>query len=255
MDIATNTPIEATHLDHTPITPAPDESGLAFLRLLHLSDSALPIGGIAHSFGLETLTDKNLLTAESLEEFLQGYLQEAGVFEAVYLRAAYRCLGSPGAELQVERWLEINDRLGAMKAARESRAASAALGQRILLLALAMDEFPMIYEALDAAHRSGTLVHHSAAFGLIAASLALDEDIAAMGYLHQSVAGLVSACQRLLPLGQSAAARIIWNLKPLMAESISRSKSIGLEDVCCFLPVLDWAGMEHPALHTRLFIS
>jgi urease accessory protein len=235
--------------------PAPDVDDLAFIRLLHLSDSALPIGGMAHSFGLETLTERDMLTVDSLENFLRGYIEEAGVLEAVYCRAAHRCMDAAPETLPLRRWMEINDRLTALKPAREARAASGALGQRLLLLALAMDDMPALEEALDAARRAGTLVHHSTAFGLVAGALGLHEDRAALGYLHQSVAGLISACQRLLPLGQSAAARMLWNVKPLMSECSRRSESIILEEVCCFLPLLDCAGMEHPALHTRLFIS
>ncbi len=242
--------------DDGPIaTPAPDADDLAFIRILHLSDSALPIGGMAHSFGLETLTDRGLLTVDLLENFLRGYIEEAGTLDAVYCRAAHRCVSAGPAMLHVERWLEINDRLTALKPAREGRAASGALGQRLLLLALAMDDIPALEEALDAARRAGALVHHGTAFGLVAGALGLHEDRAAQGYLHQSIAGLVSACQRLLPLGQSAAARILWDIKPLMGECVRRSESIGLEEACCFLPRLDWAGMEHPALHTRLFMS
>jgi urease accessory protein len=114
---------------------------------------------------------------------------------------------------------------------------------------------PLLGEAFEAARGAGTLVHHSTAFGLTASALGLHENRAALGFLHQSVAGLVSACQRLLPLGQSAAARMLWNVKPLISECVRRSGSIALEEAHCFLPLVDWAGMEHPALHTRLFIS
>ena len=68
-------------------------------------------------------------------------------------------------------------------------------------------------------------------------------------YLHQSVTGLVSACQRLIPLGQSAAARILWNLKPAIVQA-SHAK-----EVSCFSPYLDLASMRHDLLETRLFIS
>ena len=241
--------------DDSIATPPPAAADLALLRLLHLSDSALPIGSIAHSFGFETLTERNLLTVENLENFLRGYIEEAGLLEAVYGRAAHRCVASVPATLHVEHWLEINARLSALKPARQSRGASGALGQRLLLLVRAIDEIPNINEALAAAREAGILIHHATAFGLAAGALGLDEDRAVLGYLHQSVAGLVSACQRLLPLGQSAAARILWNVKPLMDEIAHRSESIALEDACCFLPILDWGAMEHPALHTRLFMS
>jgi urease accessory protein len=93
------------------------------------------------------------------------------------------------------------------------------------------------------------------AFGLVGGVLGFAEDRAVLAYLHQSVASLVSACQRLLPLGQSAATRILWNLKPAILETANRSATCAVDDVCCFMPLLDWGAMEHPALRTRLFIS
>ena len=85
--------------------------------------------------------------------------------------------------------------------------------------------------------------------------MAFDEDRAVRAFLHQSVASLVSACQRLLPLGQSEATRILWNLKPAIVEVAARSAAYTIDDACCFIPLPDWGAMEHPALTTRLFIS
>jgi urease accessory protein len=237
------------------VSPAASPDELAELRLLHLADTALPIGSLAHSFGLESLVACEILGVSGLFGFLRGYLEEAGAMEAVFCRAAFRLAADSSRGFAVERWLELNLRVSALKPARESRAGSAALGRNFLTTVLALGELPVLREALEAARKPpATAIHHSLAFGLVSGALGFDEDRAVLAYLHQSAANLVSACQRLLPLGQTEAARILWHLKPVMIETAARSAA-DPESVSCFMPLLDWGAMEHPALSTRLFVS
>jgi urease accessory protein len=228
---------------------------LAHLQLLHLADSALPIGALSHSFGLETLVAAEILNATTVPTFLRGFLQEAGPLEAAACREAFQ-LGAIGdINLRAARWLEINDYLSALKPARESRAASAVLGRNFLQAALRLGDFPVLREARDASFQSASLIHHSAGFGLVSAALELEESRVVLAYLHQMTASLVSACQRLLPIGQNEATRMLWDLKPAILEAAKVSAGYSLEEVNCFMPLLDWGAMEHPTLATRLFIS
>lgn len=187
--------------------------------------------------------------------------------EAAFCREAFR-LGAADPEIFSidnfpeewgRKWLEINRRIGALKPARESRAGSASLGRNFLAAVLALGDFPALRAALFAAKQSSeskeNAMHHAPAFGLAAGALGLGEERAVLAYLHQSVASLVLACQRLLPLGQTEATRILWNLKPAVIAAATRSGAREPGDACCFMPLLDWGAMEHTALRTRLFVS
>ena len=65
---------------------------------------------------------------------------------------------------------------------------------------------------------------------------------------------LVSACQRLLPLGQTQAHQILWNLKPAILAAVERSAA-SPRSTSSFTPLLDVASARHATLYTRLFMS
>ena len=205
------------------------------LNLLHLADSALPIGATAHSFGLETLTEEGGLTPENALAFFEDYLAEAGALEASFVRRAWR--GDDDSHRLTGEW-------SARRPARESREASFKMGQRFAHLVNAMAEAPLVPDGLA----------FPVAFGCAGARLDIAELDTAMAYLRQSIAGMVSACQRLMPVGQVAASRIMWNLKAAIAAAAAAAASEHGE-VGCFTPLPELASMRHGSLETRLFIS
>jgi urease accessory protein len=217
------------------------EHELVLLRLLQLADSALPIGSAAHSFGLESVVEEGLLQNGDFESYLADYLQENGALEAGFCRAAHR-LAQLSGEAFTLAWSDLNQRLSARKAPRESRDASLALGRRFLSLSSHL--LPSLPPVAD--------THYATAFGLVTALAGIDERSAVLAWLHQSITAWVSAAQRLAPVGQTRASEILWSLKPLQAEITQSSACV---DVACFTPVPEIASMRHAKLATRLFIS
>lgn len=230
---------------------------LPFLRLLQLADSALPIGSTAHSFGLETITIEDDLQVEMLEAFLQDYLAANGELESVFCRLGHRLVTVSASEQFIMQWLNLNARLSAFKMARENRTASATLGRRLLQMVVGLEETPRLQQALQAAKTQHTDIHYSIAFGLVGATLMIDETTTVLAYLQQSLSGLTSICQRLLPLGQNQASGISWRLKTTLADIAEASVRAAQhpEELTLFTPLLDIGSMRHPILTTRLFIS
>ena len=235
------------------------KNAIAFLQLLQLADSALPIGTAAHSFGLETLVAEQWLEVEDLEWFLRAYLLEAGTLECTFCLLGQRLstdLSEATLAICLEQWLALNARLSAFKMARESREASATLGRRLLQLAQGLELHPLLPDFLQVAKTAGRATHQSVAFGLIGGLLTIEAADVGLAYLQQSLTGLISACQRLLPLGQSRASQILWHLHSALLATVERSiVAAADDDISSFTALVDLGSMLHPALPTRLFIS
>jgi urease accessory protein len=215
--------------------------------MLQLCDSAVPIGAASHSFGLETLAADETLTVADLETTLRAYLREAGALDAAFCRSGYRLAGADEKDFAA-RWPRLNAEASAYKPARESRAASLTLGRRFLQLVGSLTGHPRVALAQQACKDP----HHAIAFGLVGGVLEFGEEATAMAYLNQNVTGLVSACQRLMPLGQQRASALLWTVKPDVAAAAACAE---VEDATCWTPLLDLGSMRHPTLMTRLFIS
>jgi urease accessory protein len=222
------------------------------LQLLQLADSTLPIGAVSHSFGLETLAVDETLATDRLFAFFHDYLLEAGVLEAAFCRAAFRLASEADVMAQ---WQELNERLSAMKPGRESRVASATLGRRFLQIALSLDASPILQALWEFSKSERIEIHHSIAFGVVGGVFGFKEEDTVLSFLQQSLAGQVSACQRLMPLGQSLSTRLLWELKPTLLQSARESQRWDWDNAPCFTPLLDLGAMRHPTLATRLFIS
>ena len=185
------------------------------LRLLHLADSALPIGGAAHSYGLETLTGAGLILPAQVGDFLGDYLAEAGAVEAACCRRGHD-LGLRLEETEeaagIDAWLALNHECSALSLARESRQASLKLGNRLLHLVCDLEEDARLRTLLHQAEASGAGAHHACVFGLVGGRLGLAVEDVVAACLRQLAAGLVAASQKLMPLGQHQAAVIQWQL-------------------------------------------
>jgi urease accessory protein len=170
---------------------------------------------------------------------LRDHLQEAGALEAAFVRRSWK--QDDHRELSIR---DVSLEFGARRPARESREASLKLGRRFAELVNSVTGAPLLQ----------TELHYCVAFGAAGAILGVGEDAVVLAYLHQSMTGFISACQRLMPLGQAAASKILWNLKPAIARAAYFEVSQG-EEVWCFSPYPELASMRHGSLETRLFIS
>jgi urease accessory protein len=215
-------------------------SDIACLQLLQLADSALPIGAAAHSFGIETLVAECGLTEAGLHDFFSDWLNGTGRTEAAFCLRAH-AVASP------QEWELLNEDLSSFKPARESRDASLRLGKRFLTLAAGLIRQPGLPYQGDA--------HLATAFGLAGAALDLRPRLVAAAYLHQSLFGAISVCQRLLPFGQSSAMQLLWSLKAEIVHAVETAATAANDELWNPQPMLEIASMRHPHLTTRLFIS
>lgn len=216
---------------------APVTSMAQLLDLLQVVDRSFPTGGFVHSHGLEWLLRHRAVDLEpALHLRLNGQLAP---FELVFLVSVWHA--EPAA---------LDARYHAMLLPRESREASARVGQQFLRAA--RDLFPG--DVLDAASALRH-AHAPIAFGMVGQALGLAPYAAATVYAFQTIRAQISAAQRLTRLGQVEAQRLLHRMKPAIVRAADAALRTPLERAAPFAPLLDVASMAHERLPVRLFVS
>lgn len=224
-----------------------------FLSLLQFTDGLFPAGAYAHSFGLEACVQSGeVRDAAGVEAFLRAYLEGcAGPTDAIALACARRA----AVNENLPSCLALDEMLDAMKALSELRDASRQMGRQTLRVATHLPCNPFLEEFGRAVTDEITPGHHPIVFGMVGGILEWGALEMTGAYLHSTSAALVGAALRLLPLGQLAGQRVVWNVRPLIATIAEETQDKHEADIWSFAPALEIASMRHALLDARLFRS
>ncbi len=210
---------------------------LSLLSLLQLSDPALPIGGYAHSGGLETYVQGGVVCdVMSANRFVRDMLST----NFFYTDAALVGLAYGADALRLE---ELDRLCEAVRMPREIREASRKLGTRLL----------KVFEKVCIAGYKPK--HYAVAFGYVAGLLGVGLGEALTGFYYNAAAGMVTNCVKLIPIGQQDGQEILFGLRGLIAELVEKGLEPDVEmiGVCC--TGLDIRCMQHERLYSRLYMS
>ena len=201
---------------------------------------AFPTGGYAYSHGLEWAVEAGDLRDEAglLRWAADVIAHGSGRTDAILLRHSYRA-----ADLT-----NVAELAAAAQPCRERRIETLAQGDAFAIAAQVWGA-PL----LDRLRADGLPIAYPVAVGALARAQGVEEDLAALAFLHAFAANLVSAAVRLVPLGQTAGLRTLAALEPMLAAVAGDTRHATLDDLggACFRS--DIAAMRHETQYTRLF--
>jgi urease accessory protein len=225
------------------------------LALLQLGDSALPIGGYSHSWGLEAAVHRGLVRDPAgLEGWVRRWLRHAvGPLDAVAVAGACRA----AAEGDWGQLRHANDLLWASLAAPTLRHASRDMGEQLLALA---GPWPWAVAAVggleSATPGAGPAEwHHACVFGALAHCAGAAPAEAARVYLHQAALGAIGAGVRCIPIGHSHGQLALARLHGEITAQADLAARTPLDQVGSFCPAYEVLCHAQGRLYTRLFRS
>lgn len=214
-----------------------------------LGDSAFPVGGFAHSAGLEAAVQLGEVEDEAqLRRFLRDALWQAGHGSLPLVGAAHD---------DPQRLAELDALCDAFLTGAVANRASRTQGRALLsTCSRAFAGAAAQLDSLSARCRAlGLCMHQTPLWGVITSVLGVDRQDAEQLFLHLTLRSLLSAAIRLGLLGPLQAQHEQFQLSATLQEVQTRCSQIAAEDVVQTAPLIELFQSAHDRLYSRLFLS
>jgi urease accessory protein len=218
------------------------------LLLLQWLDSGFPTGSFAHSSGLETYTQAEIVkNAADLAHLIAVKLEAAASTDLIIVHSAMSA-----DQIAIR---ELDTLCSASKIAREARDASEKIGRRMLgsILNLISDPMLLWYKDEIAAERCAG--HHAIVHGLACAALTIEPRAALLTFGYALAANQTAAALKLFSIGQTQTQAVLAASGKAIEAAADAALTRTLDDFGSFTPSLDIRIMQHERLFRRLFIS
>lgn len=221
---------------------------LGLMRLLQLSSSNLPVGGYTFSQGLEYAIDAGWVPSErEIAEWIEHSARCNLAFTDLPLMLRQFTCCRDGNECQSSHW---NDVALALRETREILAADQAMGAALVRLASSLD-----FHLPDYCHRPGAEVSYVSVYSVLACNFSLPFEEAASGYCWTVIESQVMAATKLLPMGQTSAQRMLFDLSEIVDDCIEVAVEVKDDEIGLSLPGLAMASALHETQYSRLYRS
>lgn len=221
-------------------------SDLALLGLLQLVSPALPIGAFAWSQGLESAFELRWVNNDrELGEWLEGVLEDGLSRCELPLLARLQTAWAEADAAAIAHW---NDWLHATRETAELSDEDARLGSALLRLLNSLELLP----------RQGLMPEEPAyitVFAWAAHNRAVPVRHTLLGFAWAWLENQLAVACKALPLGHTAAQRLIEQLRPALVTAVERALAMSDGELGPVLPGLALASAHHETQYSRLFRS
>jgi urease accessory protein len=221
----------------------------ALLATLQHADSFFPAGGIAFSWGMETLIAEGMVRADrDLETMLVGQLQERwAVFDRCALVAAYESASEIQGVAAIDRQVE------AMILARELREGSRRAGVSLLSVHERLGT-PKAAEYRALLRGASGLGHLPVMQGMLWCGAGITIAQAQAVSAHTFCVSLLGAVLRLGAIGHLQAQETLLAVRTIIGRLLETVPP-KFEDCYAFTPMAEIAAMRHEVQSSRLFAN
>jgi urease accessory protein len=238
------------HMSTTMPTERAGIDDLALLGLMQLVSPALPIGAFAFSQGLESAFELDWVRDEaSLAEWLNGVLEDGLTrCELPVLARLHHAIGQADSE-SIAVWDEW---LAATRETAELAAEDSRLGASLKRLLSSLDLMPsedLLPPLLPAQPGYVTL------FAFTAHTRGVSVRQTLLGFAWSWLENQLAVACKALPLGHTAAQRVIELLRPALVDAVDQALTLDDEELGPVLPGLALASALHETQYSRLFRS